>query len=146
MLHDFHTVTYYLLLLLLVWNSSGDRDLACSISMLCLFSLAAKTTLHLCSAHPAGGFLMVGDGVFSIDGLAFGFSTISNPSSKSEALHQQYISHTSCKTHNVCPRIYCYLIVLPLLPCGVPLLYIQDPWAPEGDTWVLGLLAYLFLM
>ena len=86
------TVTYYLLTLLLVLNSSGDGSLACSISMFCLFSLAAITTLHLCSSHPAGGFLMVGVGVFSIDGLAFGFSTFSNPSSQSEEFHQQYIS------------------------------------------------------
>ena len=86
------TVTYYLLTLLLVLNSSSDGGLACSISIFCLFSLAAITTLHLCSAHPAEGFLMVGDGVFSIDGLAFGFSTFSNPSSQSEEFHQQYVS------------------------------------------------------
>ena len=60
MLQDFHTITYYLLLLLLVLDSSCDADLAFSISMFCLFSLVAWTALHLCSTHPAGGFLTVG--------------------------------------------------------------------------------------
>ena len=40
MLQNFHTFTYYLLLLILL-NSSCDMDLAFSISMFCLFSFPA---------------------------------------------------------------------------------------------------------
>ena len=61
-------------------------------------------TLCLCLAHPTGGFLMVGDGVFSIDGITFGFSTFSNPSSQSEELHQQYISPHLLQNSQYLPR------------------------------------------
>ena len=99
------TVTYYLLTLLLVLNcSSGDGGLACSISIFCLFSLAAITTLRLCLAHPTGISLIVGDGVFSIDGLAFGFSTFSNPSSQCEELQQQYVSAHLLQNLQYLPR------------------------------------------
>ena len=98
-------VTHYLLTLLSVlYSSSGDGGLACSISLFCLFSLAAITTLCLCSGHPTGGFLMVGEGVFSIDGLEFGFSTFSNPSSQSEELHQQYVSPHLSQNSQYLPR------------------------------------------
>ena len=99
------TVTHYLLTLLSVlYSSSGDGALACSISIFCLFSLAAITTLCLCVAHPTGVFLTVGDGVFSIDGLAFGFSTFSNPSSQSEELHQQYVLPHLSQNSQYLPR------------------------------------------
>ena len=99
------TVTYLLLTLLSVLNSSsGDGGLACSISIFCLFSLAAITTLHLYSAHPTWFFLMVRDGVFSIDGLAFGFSTFSNPSSQSEEFHQLYVSPQLSQNSQYLPR------------------------------------------
>ena len=86
------TVTHYLLTLLSVLYSSSDGGFACSISIFCLLSLAAIIILCLCAAHPSGGFLTVCDGVFSIDGLEFGLSTFSNPSSQSEELHQQFVS------------------------------------------------------
>ena len=99
------TVTHYLLTLLSVlYSSSGDGDLACYISIFCLFSLATVITLHLCAAYPTGGFLTVGDGVFSIDGLEFGSSTFSNHSSQSEELHQQYISPHLSQNSQYLPR------------------------------------------
>ena len=47
---------------------------------------------------------MVRDGIFSIDGLAFGFSTFSYPSSQSEELHQQYVSPHLSQNLQYLPR------------------------------------------
>ena len=70
------TITHYLLTLLSVLCSTfSDGGLACS---------AALTILCLYVAHPTGGFLIVGDGVFSIEGLEPDFSTSTNTSSQSE--------------------------------------------------------------
>ena len=102
------TVTYLLLTLLSVLGaSSGDGGLACSISVFCLFSLAAIITLHFCSAHPTGGFLMVGDGVFSIDGLAFGF------------LHLVTFFPILGLLAHLFLMLYCLLHDCSLHPCGV---------------------------
>ena len=74
--------THYLLMLLSVLGSSAsDGGLACS---------AALTILCLYAAHPIGGFLTVGDGVFSMEGLKPDLSVFNIPSSQSEELHQQY--------------------------------------------------------
>ena len=73
--------THYLLILLLVLGSSAsDGGLACYASL---------TILDLYVAHPVGGFMIVGDGVFSMQGLNFDLSVFSIPSSQSEELHQQ---------------------------------------------------------
>ena len=64
---------------------------------------------------------MVGDGVFSIDGLEVGFSTFSNSSSKSEELHQQYVLPHLSQNSQYLPRNL-LLPALLFLPCGVPLL------------------------
>ena len=96
-------VTHHLLTLLsILYSSSCDGGLACSLSVFCLFSFAAITTLHLCAAHPTGGFL--GDWVFSIEGLELGFSTFSNHSSQSEELHQQYVSPHLSQNSKYLPR------------------------------------------
>ena len=74
-------ISHYLLMLLLVLGSSaGDGGLACSTSLiiLCLYV-----------AHPVGGFLVVGDEVFSMEGLNFDISMSNIPSSQLEELHQQ---------------------------------------------------------
>ena len=73
---------YLLTSLSVLCSSAGDGGLVCSASII---------TLHLYSVHPTGGFLAVGDGVFSIEGLELGSSTVSNPSSHLEELHQQYV-------------------------------------------------------
>ena len=70
-----HHYQYYVLL-------ASEGGLVCSASII---------TLCLYSAHPTGGFLTVGDGVFSIEGLELRSSTFSNPSSKLEGLPQQYV-------------------------------------------------------
>ena len=77
-------ITHYLLTLLSVlYSSSGDGGLACS---------AALTILCLYAVYPTGGFLTVGDGVFSMGGLDPDFSVSNTPSSQSEELHQQCVS------------------------------------------------------
>ena len=65
--------THYLLMLLSVLGISvSDGGLACS---------AALTILCLCVAHPIGGFLTIGDGVFSMEGLKPDISVFNIPSS-----------------------------------------------------------------
>ena len=66
------TIHYLVILLLVLGSSAGDGGLACSASLiiLCLYV-----------AHPIGGFLIVGDGVFSMEGLNFGLSVFNMPSS-----------------------------------------------------------------
>ena len=73
-------ISHYLLMLLLVLGSSaGNGGLACSTSLiLCLYM-----------AHPVGGFLVVGDGIFSMEGLNFDLSMSNISSSQLEELHQQ---------------------------------------------------------
>ena len=66
--------------LLVVASSASDGGLASSASLI---------TLHLNVDHPAGGFPTVGDGIFSMEGLELGSSTLINSSSQSEELHQQ---------------------------------------------------------
>ena len=66
-------ITHYLLILLSVLDSSAsDGGLAFSASLiiLCLYA-----------AHPVGGFLIVGDGVFSMEGLNFDLPVFNTPSS-----------------------------------------------------------------
>ena len=75
-------------------------DLEFSIIIFLLFSCAALMDLFLCSTHPAGDFLTVGDGVLlSMVGFALGFSMSNNSSPQSEELHQHlvspHLSHTS---------------------------------------------------
>ena len=50
--------------------------------------LASLITLCLNVDHPTGGFLTVGDGVLSMEGLELVPFTSVNPSSQSEELHQ----------------------------------------------------------
>ena len=72
-------IGHYLLMLLLVQGSSAsDGGLACSVSLiiLCLYA-----------AHPVGGFLVVGDGVFSMEGLNFDLPMSNISSFQSEELH-----------------------------------------------------------
>ena len=73
-------IHYLLILLLVLGSSAGDGGLACSASL---------TILCLYVAHPIGGFLIVGDGVFSMEGLNFDLSVFNIPSSQSEEVHQQ---------------------------------------------------------
>ena len=73
--------THYLLKLLsVIGSSASDGGLACS---------AALTILCLYAAHPIGDFLIVGDEVFSMEGLQPDPSVFNIPSSQSEELHQQ---------------------------------------------------------
>ena len=71
---------YVLVLLSILGSSASDGGLACS---------AALTILCLYVAHPIGGFLTVGDRVFSMKGLKPDLSVFNIPSSQSEELHQQ---------------------------------------------------------
>ena len=90
------TITHYLLSLLSVLcSSSSDGGLAC---------FAALTILCLYVAHSTGGFLTVGDGFFSIEGLEPGFSTSNNPSSQSEELHQQCVLPHLSQNSQYLPR------------------------------------------
>ena len=68
------------MLLLVLGSSASDRGLACSASLI---------ILHLYVAHPVGGFLVVGNGVFSMEGLNFDLSVSNISSSQLEELHQQ---------------------------------------------------------
>ena len=79
-----YTVNSYCMLmpLLVLVSSAGDGG-SC---LLCTLII-----LHLNVDHPTGGFLTVGDGIFSTEGLELGSSTLINPSSQSEELHQQCI-------------------------------------------------------
>ena len=54
-------------------SSAGDGGLACSASLI---------TLCLNVDHPTGGYLTVWDGIFSMEGLELGSSTLPNPSSQ----------------------------------------------------------------
>ena len=63
-------------------SSAGDGGLANS---------ASPITLHLNVDHPIGGFLTVGDGVISLEGLELDTSILINSSSQSEELHQQCV-------------------------------------------------------
>ena len=69
-----------LMSLLILAPSASDGGLASSTSLI---------TLCLNVDHPTGGFLTVGDGIFSLEGLEFGSSTLINSSSQLEELHQQ---------------------------------------------------------
>ena len=111
-------ITHYLLTLLLVLcSSAGDGGLACS---------ATLTILCLYAAHPTGGFLIVGNGVFSMEGLEPEFSISNTPSSQSEELHQQCILPHLSKIHNTCPGIYFPVPLLLLPSCGALLLHTWD--------------------
>ena len=104
------SITHYLLTLLLVlYSSSREGALACS---------ATLTILHLYVAQPTGGFLTVGDGVFSMEGLEPNFSVSNIPSSQSEELHSNVLCYTYHKAHNTCPGIYFPVPLLLLPPCG----------------------------
>ena len=59
-------------------SSASDGGLDCSASLI---------ILHLYAAHPVGGFPIVGDGVFSMEGLHFHLSVFNIPSSQLEELH-----------------------------------------------------------
>ena len=61
-------------------SSASDGGLASSTSLI---------ILHLNVDHPTGGFLTVGDGILSMEGIELGSSTLINSSSQSEELHQQ---------------------------------------------------------
>ena len=61
--------------LLVLASSAGDGGLACSASL---------NILCLNVNHPTGGFLIVRDGIFSMEGLELGLSTLINPSSQLE--------------------------------------------------------------
>ena len=71
-------IHYLLTLLSVLYSSASDGGLACS---------AALTILCLYVAHPTGGFLTDGDGVFSIEGLEPDLFVSNIPSSQSEELH-----------------------------------------------------------
>ena len=73
-------IHYLLMLLSVLGSSASDGGLACS---------TALTILHLYVAHPMRSFLIVGDGVFSMEGLKPDLSVFNFPSSQSEELHQQ---------------------------------------------------------
>ena len=94
------------MLLSVLGSSASDGGLACS---------AALIILCLYAAHPIGGFLTVGDGVFSIEGLKPDLFVFNIPSSQSEELHQQCdLPHLSQNSQYL-PKIY-FLVPLLLLP------------------------------
>ena len=57
-----------------------------------LANSAFLVTLCLNVDHPTGGFMTVGDGILSMEGLELGLSTLTNSSSQSDELHQQHVS------------------------------------------------------
>ena len=79
-----YTANSYCMLmpLLVLGSSASDGGLTCSASLI---------ILCLNMDHPTWGFLTVGDGIFSMEGLELGSSTLINPSSQSEELHQQCV-------------------------------------------------------
>ena len=99
---------YLLTSLSVLCSSASDGGLACS---------ASKITLHLYLAQPTGGFLIVGDGVFSIEGLELGSSIFSNPSSQSEELHQQYVSPHWSQNLQYLPKNSCSCSTSPSSSC-----------------------------
>ena len=63
-------------------SSAGDRGVVSSASLI---------TLCLNVDHPTGGFLTVGNGLFSMEGLELVSFASVNPSSQLEKLHQQCV-------------------------------------------------------
>ena len=132
-------ITHYLLILLLVLGSSAiDGGLACSASLiiLCLYV-----------AHPVGGFLIVGDGVFSMEGLNFDLSVFNTPSSQLEELHLQCdLPHLSQNSQYL-PKNLLFCAASPSLSvwgychsiCGI----CEDL---RRVTWTLDLLVHQFQM
>ena len=57
-----------------------------------LVSSASLITLCLNADYPTGGFLSVGNGLFSMEGLELVSFALVNPSSLLEELHQQCVS------------------------------------------------------
>ena len=90
-------------------SSFGDGGLVLS---------AALMIVHLLLDQPAGGFLTVGDGIISMEGLESGQFT-SSPSSQLEEKHQQCVSQ----------HLSQYLQYLPkkFVPCFI---------SPSKSVWV----------
>ena len=102
--------------LLVLASSASDGGLANSVSLI---------TLHLNVDHPTGGFPTVGDRFFSMEGLELGSSTLINPSSQSEELHQQCVSLHLSQNSQYFPRIFFLVLPLLLILCVLLLL---DMW------------------
>ena len=95
---------------------AGDGGLACSASLI---------ILCLNVDHPTGDFFTVGDGIFSMEVLKLGSSTLINPSSQLEELHQQcvlphlsqnlqylpkhFLSHSTSPSDSVCIIVAVYV-------------------------------------
>ena len=81
-----------------------------------LVSSASLSTLHLNADYPTGGFLTVGNGLFSMEGLELlSFASV-NPSSQSKELHQQCLSlhllqNSQCLPKNFFPLLFLHLML-----------------------------------
>ena len=78
-------------------SSAGDGGLASSASLI---------TLCLNMDHPTGGFLTVGNGFLSMEGLELVPFTSVNPSSQSEELLQQCVSLHLLQNSQYLPKIF----------------------------------------
>ena len=81
-------------------SSVGDGGLVLSVPL---------SIVHLISDQPTGGFLTVGDGIISMEGLELGLSTLS-PSSQSEEKHQQCVSPHLSQYSQYLPKkfVHCF--------------------------------------
>ena len=78
-----------------------------------LVSSTSLRTLHLNVDHPTRGFLTVGDGFFSMEGLELVLLTSVNPSSQLEELHQQCVSLHLSQNLQYQPKNILYSFVSP---------------------------------
>ena len=96
-------------------SPASDGGLVCSASLI---------TLCLNVDQPTGGFLTVGDGIFSMEGLELGSSTLANPSSQLEELHQQCVSLHLSQNSQYLPKTFFPVPPLLLILCGSSLSYV----------------------
>ena len=84
---------------------------ASSVSDGGLASSASLITLCLNVVHATGGFLTVGDGFLSMEGLELVLFTSVNPSSQSEELHQQCVSLHLLQNSQYLPKNFLFSVI-----------------------------------
>ena len=87
--------------------------LASSASDGALASSASPIILHLNVDHPTGGFLTVGDGFLSMEGLELVLITSVNPSSQSEELLQKCVLLHLSQNSQYLPKNFLSSIISP---------------------------------
>ena len=127
-----HTANAYCMLmpLLVLASSARDGGLACSASLI---------TLHLNVDHPTGGFPTVGDGIFSMEELELGSSTLVNPSSQSEELQQQCVSLHLSQNSQYLAKSFLSCSTSPSDSVWLLLLHVWGQWRLVVDTQTLDL-------